>query len=165
MEKFIALLGIALLTGGCAAIATSPLTSSLFQSHSSGSLEIHQETHVTLAEANYVVLKTNVVGKSKGFSLLGFITIKPAQFQKAADCLYANAEIQPGRPQALGNVVMEKTSAYWILFSIPKVTVRADVIEFVPANTNGVPPSTASMLQKKSDSTSRFSVTGAIEPR
>jgi hypothetical protein len=143
MEKFIALLGIALLTGGCAAIATAPL-SNLFSSHSSSGgggsgLEIHQQTQVTLAEANYVIVKTNVVGKSSGFALLGFITVKPAQFQKAAGELYAKAEIQSGRPQTLGNVVMEKTSAYWILFSIPRVTVRADVLEFIPgSDTNSI---------------------------
>ena len=46
--------------------------------------------------------------------------------------LYTKAQMQSGRPQTLGNVVMEKTSAYWILFSIPRVSVRADVVEFTP---------------------------------
>ena len=67
-----------------------------------------------------------------GFALLGFITLVPARFQTAMDQLYSKAGMQSGQPQTLGNVIMEKTSAYWILFSIPRVSVRADVVEFTP---------------------------------
>ena len=48
------------------------------------------------------------------------------------DQLYSKAEMKRGEPQTLGNVIMEKTSAYWILFSIPRVSVRADLLEFTP---------------------------------
>jgi hypothetical protein len=131
MQKLIALLALAALTGGCAGLATLPSTFGSLKSDSA-SLEIHNQTDVKLTEGNFVVMKTNVVGQARGFSLLGFITLVPARFQTAMDRLYTKAEMQSGKPQTLGNVIMEKTSAYWILFSIPRVSVRADVVEFTP---------------------------------
>jgi uncharacterized protein DUF6567 len=133
MQKIIALLGLALLTAGCAGMAASQLPATFGSLNpNTSALEIHNQTDVKLTEGNFSVMKTNVVGQSKGFSLLGFITLFPARFQTAMDRLYANAQMQSGRPQTLGNVVMEKSSAYWILFSLPRVSVRADVVEFTP---------------------------------
>ena len=133
----LALLGLAL-TGGCAAVATLPLTS-MIGSPNASSLEIHTSTEVRLQDANFIVTKTNVVGQSQGFSLLGILTIVPAKFTTAASRLYAQAEMQQGRPQTLAHMVMEKDNTYFILFSIPRTAIRADVIEFVPAATN-IPP-------------------------
>jgi hypothetical protein len=133
MQKIIAFLGLALLCAGCAGMAASEVPSTLGSLNpNTSSLEIHNQTELKLTEGNFSVMKTNVVGQSRGFSLLGFITLVPARFQTAMDRLYSKAEMQSGRPQTLGNVVMEKTSAYWILFSIPRVSVRADVVEFTP---------------------------------
>jgi hypothetical protein len=131
MQKMIALFGLALLTGGCAGMATLPSTLGSLNPNSSG-LEIHNQTELKLTEGNFEVMKTNVVGQARGFSLLGFITLVPARFQTAMDRLYISAQMQSGKPQTLGNLIMEKTSAYWILFSIPRVSVRADVVEFMP---------------------------------
>jgi hypothetical protein len=133
IAQFAALAGLALLCAGCAAAATTQLPSTFGSLNpSASSLEIHNQTEVKLTEGNFSTMRTNVVGQSKGFSLLGFITLVPARFQTAMDRLYWKAEMQNGRSQTLGNVVVEKTSAYWILFSIPRVTVRADVVEFTP---------------------------------
>jgi hypothetical protein len=133
MQKIIVLLGLALLSAGCAGMAASQLPSAMGSLNpNTSALEIHNQTEVKLSEGNFSVMKTNVVGQARGFSLLGFITVAPARFQVAMDRLYANAQMQSGRPQTLGNVIMEKTSAYWILFSIPRVSVRADVVEFTP---------------------------------
>ena len=132
-----ALIGL-MLAGGCAAVSTLPLAS-MIGSPNASALEIHSSSEVRLQEANFIVTKTNVVGQSKGFSLLGILTLVPAKFTTAASRLYAEAEMQPGRPQTLANIVMEKDSAYFILFSIPRTAIRADVIEFVPAATN-IPP-------------------------
>jgi hypothetical protein len=131
MQKIIVFLGFALLSGGCASMATMPSTLGSLNPNTSA-LEIHNQTDVKLTEGNFVVNKTNVVGQARGFSLLGFITLVPARFQTAMDRLYVKAEMETGKPQTLGNVIMEKTSAYWILFSIPRVSVRADVVEFTP---------------------------------
>lgn len=117
MQKLIALLGFALLAAGCESMAT---------------MQIHNQTDVKLTEGNFMTVKTNVVGEAKGFSLFGFITMVPARFQTAMDQLYSKAEVTTGKPQVLGNITMEKTSANWILFSVPRISVRADVVEFVP---------------------------------
>ena len=132
-----ALLGL-VLAGGCAAISTLPIAS-VVGSPNASALEIHSSTEVRLQAAQFIVLKTNVVGQSKGFALLGLLTIVPAKFTTAASRLYAQAEMQPGRSQTLANVVMEKDSTFFILFSIPRTAVRADVIAFIPAVTN-MPP-------------------------
>ena len=137
MQKFIslfALLGLVALSAGCAGMAAS---STLPESLSSlnpntTALEIHNQTELRLTEGNFSVAKTNVVGEARGFALLGFITVKPARFQTAMNQLYSKAQMQTGQPQTLSNIIMEKTSAYWILFSIPRISVRADVIEFTP---------------------------------
>jgi hypothetical protein len=133
----LALLGLAL-AGGCAAVSTLPVAS-VIGSPNASALEIHNGTDVRLQDANFIVIKTNVVGQSKGFALLGILTIVPAKFTTAASRLYTQAEMQQGRPQTLANMVMEEDSLYLILFSIPRTAIRADVIEFIPAATN-IPP-------------------------
>jgi hypothetical protein len=133
----LALLGL-VLTGGCAAVSTLPLAS-VIGSPNASALEIHSSTEVRLQAPNFIVTKTNVVGQSKGFSLLGILTIVPAKFTAAASRLYAQAEMQQGRSQTLANMVMEKDSMYLVLFSIPRTAIRADVIEFISTATN-IPP-------------------------
>jgi len=97
----------------------------------------HTHTSVNLSEGNFVVVKTNLVGRSKGFSLLGFIPIYPARLTTAMDRLYANAEIQPGQSESLAHLITEHSSSYWILFSLPEITARADVIQFNPRTESG----------------------------
>jgi hypothetical protein len=133
----LAFLGLAL-AGGCAAVSTLPIAS-VIGSPNASALEIHNSTEVRLQDANFIMVKTNVVGQSKGFALLGILTIVPAKFTTAANRLYTQAEMQTGRPQTLANMVMEKDSTYLILYSIPRTAIRADVIEFIPAATN-IPP-------------------------
>ncbi len=122
-------MGVCALLTGCAAVA--PLTS-LISSPQSGPppLQVHEETRVSLAQDDFVLIKTNVVGHSSGFSLLGLITIVPATLTKAMNRLYGVAEMQTGRPQTVAHLVIEQTSTYWILFGIPKIEVRADIVEF-----------------------------------
>jgi hypothetical protein len=94
---------------------------------------VHQQTGVSLTQDNFVLVKTNVFGVSKGFSLLGFITICPATLSKAMDRMYASAQMRPGEPQTVANLIVERSGSFWILFGIPKVEVHADVVEFRPA--------------------------------
>lgn len=122
---------LAFVVQGCAALA--PLAPSLTGGAApSASLQIRSDTSIKLETGNYVTVRTNVVGRSKGFKLLGFITIVPATMDKAMNRLYAAAEVQQGRPQTLAHLMVEHSGVYVILFSIPKVTVRADLIEFLP---------------------------------
>jgi len=136
MQKIIslfALLGLVALSAGCAGAAATELPSAFSSMNpSASSLEIHNQTELRLTEGNFSVVKTNVVGDARGFALLGFITLVPARFETAMGRFYSKAEMQTGRPQTLGNLIVEKTSAYWVLFSIPRVSVRADLLEFTP---------------------------------
>ena len=129
--------GMTLLLGGCAALA--PLAVPLLP-NGSASGEFHTATTVKLEQANFATVKTNVVGQCKGFALLGIITIVPARLSTAMDRLYAQAQMQPGRPQTLANLVVERSSTFLILYSIPRVSIRADVVEFVPPSTAGPSP-------------------------
>jgi len=132
LQALIALLGLAALASGCAG-ASALSAASLIGSPNASALEIHNNTDVRLQEKNFIVIRTNVMGQSSGFSLLGILTIVPAKFTKAMSRLYDKAEMQPGRPQTLVNLVMEKDATYFILFSLPRTAIRADVIEFIPA--------------------------------
>jgi hypothetical protein len=116
---------------GCAAVA--PLSSAIGGGGAPASnLEVRSSTEVRLQQGNFVVIRTNVVGASKGFKLLGFITFHPATLNTAMNRLYAQAQAQHGRPQTLTHLIVERSGIYVILFSIPRVTVRADLIEFLP---------------------------------
>ena len=121
-----------ILLNGFAALV--PL-SSLLTTPSTGTppVQVHEQTSVKLAEDNFILVRTNVVGSSRGFSLLGVLTIQPATINTAMNRLYAAAQLQPGRPQSIAHLVMEQTSSYWILFGIPRIDVRADIVEFVPS--------------------------------
>ena len=135
----LALLGLAALAGGCAG-ASALSASSVISSPNASALEIHNNTDVRLQEKNFIVIKTNVAGQSSGFSLLGILTIVPAKFTKAMGRLYAQADMQPGRPQTLVNLILEKDATYYILFSLPRTAIRADVIEFIPATATDLQP-------------------------
>jgi hypothetical protein len=139
LPKIFAFLAIAALCGGCAS-GSALSVASLMGSPNASALEIHNNTDVRLQEKNFIVIRTNVMGQSSGFSLLGILTIVPAKFTKAMSRLYVQAEMQPGRPQTLVNLVMEKDATYFILFSLPRTAIRADVIEFIPATPTDLQP-------------------------
>ena len=60
MYNQLRLLGIAALTGGCAAVSVLPIAS-LTGSPNASALEIHSQTDIRLEAANFIVTKTNVV--------------------------------------------------------------------------------------------------------
>ena len=113
------------------AVAQIPLPTLPALKPGGSTIEVLNNTSVALSGNNYFIVRTNVTGRSKGFKLLGFITIKGASSSEAMARLYAKAQIQEGRPQALANIIHERSSTYLILFSIPKAKVRADLIEFI----------------------------------
>jgi hypothetical protein len=130
LRGFVVML-LGLLAGGCAAVA--PFGSVLGSARpNSVPLQVYEETTVRLGQANFFLVKTNVWGRSKGFSLFGLLTIYPATLNKAMSRMYASAQMQPGQPQTLAHLVIEQSSSFYILFGIPKVDVRADIIQFVP---------------------------------
>jgi hypothetical protein len=138
MWRAASLLLVCLLVGGCAALApVNPSFGSLLSGHPP--TEAQGQTSVNLAQANFVLVKTNVFGVSKGFSLLGFITIVPAPLSKALGRMYASAQMTMGRPQTVAHVVIERSGSYWILFGIPKTEVHADIVEFRPPHHEPTP--------------------------
>jgi hypothetical protein len=117
----------------------APLSSVAGSVLPSSTLGIYNTTELRLQQKNFVIVKSNVMWQTKGFSLLGLITMVPATFTKAMTRLNAQADLQKGSSRALANLIMEKDSSYFILFSIPRTAIRADVIEFTP-NIQSQPP-------------------------
>src|SRR5471030_2543911 len=101
MFTFLAGFGLATLFTGCAGLAASTVLSVL---PGVSSQDLRNQTDVKLSQGNFVLIKTNVVGQSRGFALLGFITIVPAEFNTAFSRLYAQAGMESGKPQTLANV-------------------------------------------------------------
>src|SRR5438045_3991132 len=135
MIRVLILLAGGFLLSGCAALA--PLTAISHPSGAAPSVQVNEQTSVSLARDNFTLVKTNEWGQSKGFSLLGFITIYPATLSKAMKRMYGQAEMQPGQPQTVAHMIIEQSSSYLILFSIPKIEVRADIVEFKPQVKSG----------------------------
>jgi hypothetical protein len=88
-------------------------------------------TSVSLAGNNYKLIKEGVRGTSSGFRLLGIIPIVSPTHAGAKASLYESIG-QPltGRSVALANETEDRSSLYLILFSIPTITVTADLVEF-----------------------------------
>ena len=121
MNKYNALLGlglIALLITGC--------------SGSAGQFHQATGTAVSLKENNYKIVKAGATGQSSGFALFGLIPFVSPSYADAKAELYKSAgETLEGRSIALANQTEDRSFLYLILFSIPKVTITADIIEFV----------------------------------
>lgn len=93
-------------------------------------------TSVLLKEKNYKTIKMGAKGTSIGFRLLGILPITSPNYAEAKADLYENlgtADLE-GRPIALANQTEDTSSLYLILFSIPKIVVTADVVEFIDTN-------------------------------
>jgi hypothetical protein len=104
-------------------------------------VQVHEETSVRLGQDNFSLVKTNVLGRSRGFSLLGIITIVPATLTKAMGRMYAAAEMPAGQPQSIAHLVIEQSYSHYILFGVLEVNVRADIVQF--SADNRAPPGPA----------------------
>jgi hypothetical protein len=120
------------------ALGASALTLLLF---ASGCASSHVEmrgqsttTAVALNTKNYRLVKPGALGASYGFKLLGLFPMASPHYATARSKLYASVD-QPlaGKAVALANELEDKSTMYLILFSVPKLTITADVIEFVDA--------------------------------
>ena len=129
MKHLFRLLCVWFLVTGCAPIPPLPFTLPL--PSGSGQASVLTLTEVNLAQRNYRVVKTNVAGTSRGFALLGLISVKPPNAIEAFARLYEAGGISEGNALALINVLQQSSAPYFILFSLPEITFRADVVEFV----------------------------------
>jgi len=92
-------------------------------------------TDVSLSQKNYKVIKAGTTGQSYGFKFLGLIPITSPTHATAKQSLYQPVgEPLTGRAVALANQTEDRSSLYLILFSIPKVTITAGVIEFTESS-------------------------------
>jgi hypothetical protein len=106
---------------------------------SQGAYQASNATHVNLTGNNYKIIQTGVTGKSYGFNLLGFIPIVSPELGEAKANIYKSLN-QPlaGRSIALANNTEDRSSLYLILFSVPRVTVTADIVEFTGSSESPV---------------------------
>lgn len=107
------------------------------------------ETQVSLTHGNYKMIKAGAEGRSYGFRfLLGIIPITAPSSASARADLYRNLD-QPvnGKSIALVNVQEDRSTTWLLLFSIPKLVITGDVVEFNPEdNGHGQPVQTAAPL-------------------
>jgi hypothetical protein len=88
-------------------------------------------TQVQLTQNNYKVIKAGATGKSFGFKLLGILPIVSPNYADAKQDLYKSVGVQlTGKAVALANQTEDRSTLYLILFSVPRVTITADVVEF-----------------------------------
>jgi hypothetical protein len=89
-------------------------------------------TDVGLNQKNYVMIKAGAMGHSYGFRLLGILPFdSPTAADAKADLYKSVGQDLTGKAVALANQTEDRSSLYLILFSIPRITYTADVIEFV----------------------------------
>ena len=100
-----------------------------------GDFSQRNETSVSLSNNNYKIVKASAKGVSRGFYLFGFIPITIPSYADAKSDLYKDSGVPiEGRSIALTNQAQDKSSIYLILFSLPTITVTADIIEFNSAS-------------------------------
>ena len=90
------------------------------------------QTHIDLNHANYKMIKAGAEGRSYGFRLLlGIIPITAPNTATARADLYRNVgESVTGKSVALINVTEDRSTTWLLLFSIPKLVITGDVVEF-----------------------------------
>jgi hypothetical protein len=121
-------------------IMTAFVAALLLAGCASNHLQIPGETtgtNVSLSRNNYKLIKAGATGDSCGFNLLGIIPLASPSYATAKANLYKSVnEPLTGKAIALANQMEERHGPYLILFSIPTLTLTADVIEFTDAPQN-----------------------------
>ncbi|HXZ86151.1 MAG TPA: hypothetical protein VEI82_11745 [Myxococcota bacterium] len=86
---------------------------------------------VLLRENNYKLVKAHAVGQSSGVFLFCLIPLTSPTFSEAKQKLDDSVgEKLEGRAIALTNRSIDRSSTNAVLYSIEKITLTADVIEF-----------------------------------
>ena len=90
------------------------------------------QTQVTLTHGNYKMVKAGAEGRSYGFRfLLGIIPITaPSTAAARADLYSSLGQSVNGRSVALINTTEDRSTTWLLLFSVPKIILTGDVVEF-----------------------------------
>ena len=88
-------------------------------------------TGVSLNQKNYRVIQAGARGKDYGFWLLFIPIVSPNYADAKANMYKSVGEPLTGRAVALANETEDRSSFTLLLFSIPRITITADVIEFI----------------------------------
>jgi hypothetical protein len=134
MRFRIALAACAALCTGCPALL--PFSALLGDMRGGGAGDALIATHVELGQANFCVVRSNVIGESRGLTLLLFLTVDPTSYVEAFEDLELHADLQAQRSQAFANLAYESTVRNFLVFALTKVAVRADVVEFLEPGAN-----------------------------
>jgi hypothetical protein len=87
-------------------------------------------TTVSLDQANYKIIKAGATGEAAAYRWFGLFPIT-SPYATAKEELYKSVgENLTGRPIGLANTTWDQTSANLVLFSMTKIKVTADVIEY-----------------------------------
>src|ERR1700722_6207593 len=94
------------------------------------------QTEVALTHGNYKMVRAGAEGRSYGFRFfLGIIPIAaPSTADARADLYQSIGQTLTGRSVALINVNEDRSTTWLILFSIPKIVITGDVVEFTEDN-------------------------------
>jgi hypothetical protein len=88
-------------------------------------------TSVSFNRNNYQIIQANAIGHSYGFWMLGIVPIVSPTYSAAKTRLYRSVSVPlTGKAVALANQTWDRSNIYLILFSIPRITITADVIQF-----------------------------------
>lgn len=101
-----------------------------FSPISGGNTQILSGTSVSLSKQNFKIVKANAIGKDWGVNLIGIIPVVTPYYTEAITQIYQQVGEMEGKPRALVNIIHQQTSSFYLLFSIPEIIIRADVVEF-----------------------------------
>jgi len=94
-----------------------------------GEMPFSTGTRADLNQANFRVVKTSARGTDSGFRLFCFIPIFSPSYADAMEDLHSKYEME-GKATALVNITQDKSEIFLLLFSVPRIKITADVVEF-----------------------------------
>jgi hypothetical protein len=131
VPQFLALCAVLFIVAGCSSTSVENNASST-------------QTQVSLSHANYKMVKAGATGHSYGFRfLLGIIPITAPSTAAARADLYRSLNTpMGGKSVALVNVTKDESTTWLLLFSVPKIVITGDVVEFINDEKSPTPPVT-----------------------
>ena len=84
-----------------------------------------------VSKIKYRIIKSNLTGASYGFNLLGIIPLAVPHYNTAMAEIYSKAGNLQGKSVLFANATLEKSSIWYILFTVRKLTIRTDIVELL----------------------------------